>query len=136
MAIGAKVFLLVRLPAAANLATAAGRGRFGGLAAGIGIYFGIQHQDVDVFAHGKHMVQTAVADIVGPAVAADDPDGFFDQQIAICLQCPSAERLASPCSAASMAAGSKLLTVARMPVVLSLRGVSVPVLAWLLSGRR
>ncbi len=65
----------------ANLATAARGVDFAGLSAGVGIHLGIEHQDVDVAAAGQHVVQTAVADIIGPAVAADDPDGFLDQAV-------------------------------------------------------
>ena len=68
-----------RLAARGKLGHGAARGGFGGLAAGVGVDFGIQHQDVDVPAGGQDMVQTAVTDIVGPAVAADDPDRSSDQ---------------------------------------------------------
>ena len=65
----------------ANLATAAAWCGFAGLSACVGIHFGIEHQDVHVASGGQHMVETAVADIVGPAVAADDPDGFLDEAV-------------------------------------------------------
>jgi hypothetical protein len=55
-----------------------GRG-LGGLAAGVGIHLGIEHQDVDVVGQGQDVVEAAVADVVGPAVAADDPDRAADQ---------------------------------------------------------
>jgi hypothetical protein len=50
-----------------------------GLAAGVGIDLGIEHQDVDVVGQRQHVVEAAVADVVGPAVAADDPHRAADQ---------------------------------------------------------
>ncbi len=50
-----------------------GRG-LGGLAAGVGIDLGVEHQHVDVAPRGQHVVEPAVADVIGPAVAADEPD--------------------------------------------------------------
>jgi hypothetical protein len=43
------------------------------LTAGVGIDLGIEHQDVDVAVLGEDMVEPTGADVVGPAVAADDP---------------------------------------------------------------
>ena len=54
---------------------------FGGLAAGVGIYTGVDHQNIDIAAGREHMIQPAVADIIRPAVAADDPDALFHQHI-------------------------------------------------------
>jgi len=48
-------------------------GRLRSLAAGVGIDFGVQHQDVDVARLRQDMIKAARADVVGPAVAADDP---------------------------------------------------------------
>ena len=59
---------------------AAGR-RLGGLAAGVGVDLGVQHQDVDVAPRGQHVVEAAEADVVGPAVAADDPDALADEVV-------------------------------------------------------
>jgi hypothetical protein len=44
------------------------------LAAGVRIDLGIEHQDVDVATGRQHVVESAIADVVGPAVATDDPD--------------------------------------------------------------
>jgi hypothetical protein len=68
------------LPAAANLATAP-RGVALDLAAGVGVDLGVEHQDVDVRAGGQDVVEAAEADVVGPAVAADDPDALADQGV-------------------------------------------------------
>ena len=56
-------------------------GRLGALAAGVGVELGIHHQDVHVLAHGKHVVQAAEADVVGPAVAAVDPDRLLGEEV-------------------------------------------------------
>ncbi len=57
------------------------RRRLRRLAAGVGIDLGVEHQYVDVPTGGEHMVETAIADVVGPAVAAHDPDAATDQVI-------------------------------------------------------
>ena len=82
MAIMPRSFFLVRLPAAANFATAAGRRGLGGLSAGVGVHFGVHNEDVDVLAHGQHVIESAVTDVVSPAVAAEDPLALLDQQVA------------------------------------------------------
>ena len=77
----ARSFLATRLAAGGELGDRAARRGFGHLAAGVGIDLGVEHQDVDVAAGGQHVIQAAVADVVGPAVAADDPDALFDQRV-------------------------------------------------------
>ena len=52
-----------------------------GLAAGVGVDLRIEHQHLHVGAGSEHMVEATIADVVGPAVAADDPDGFLDEII-------------------------------------------------------
>ena len=49
------------------------RGRFRRLPAGIGVNLGIKHQNIHVFPARQHVIETAEADIVGPAVAAENP---------------------------------------------------------------
>ena len=77
----AQVFLGETLALGGKAGHSAARGGLGGLSAGVGIDFGIQHQQVDVAPGGEDVIETAVTDIVGPAVAADDPDGFLDQGV-------------------------------------------------------
>ena len=67
------------LPAAANLAIAPRCGRLRRLATGVGVDLGVEHEDVDVAARGQDVVEPAEADVVGPAVAADDPHALADQ---------------------------------------------------------
>ncbi len=54
-------------------------GSLGSLSAGVGVDLGVEHEDVDVFAGGEDMVDAAEADVVSPAVAAEDPDGLLGQ---------------------------------------------------------
>ena len=58
-------------------------GGLGGLAAGVGIHLGVKDHHVDVLAGGQDMVQTAEADIVGPAVAAEDPHGLLGEVLLV-----------------------------------------------------
>ena len=67
------------LAAGGELGHGAHGGGLGGLAAGVGVDLGVEHEDLHVGAGGEDVVETAVADVVGPAVAADGPDGFFNQ---------------------------------------------------------
>ncbi len=76
-----QILLGHRLAAGGELGHGAGRGGFGGLAAGVGVDFGVEDQQVDVLAGGDDMVEAAVADVIGPAVAADAPDRFLDQVV-------------------------------------------------------
>ena len=57
------------------------RGGFGSLTTGVGVYFSIQNQDIDVAVLRDNVVQTAVTDIVCPAVTADDPQGFVNEVV-------------------------------------------------------
>ena len=77
----AQVLLRGRLASGGELGHRAPGGRLGGLATGVGIDLGIQHQQVDVLARGQRMVQATEADVVGPAVAADDPDALAHQVV-------------------------------------------------------
>ena len=56
-------------------------GSLGSLTAGVGVNFGIEYEDVDVFAGSENMVNAAEADVVCPAVAAEDPNGLLGEVI-------------------------------------------------------
>ena len=75
----AKVFLLGLLAAGLELGNSTHRRGLGGLAAGVGVDLGVHQQDIHVLAHGEHVIQTAVADIVGPAVTAVHPHGLLGE---------------------------------------------------------
>ena len=77
----ARSFLPAGLPRGGEFGHRAARRGFGRLPAGVGVDFGIEHQHVDVPAGGQHVIEAAVADVVGPAVAAQDPDALLDQRI-------------------------------------------------------
>ena len=68
---------MVVLPEAANCATAPMLGRLGSLATGVGVNLGIEYHNVYILAGSEDVIQAAEADIVSPAVAAEDPDGLF-----------------------------------------------------------
>ena len=46
------------------------------LATGVGVDLGVEHEDVDVPARGQDVVEPAEADVVGPAVATEDPNAL------------------------------------------------------------
>ena len=70
-----------RFSACGEFRDRAARSRFRRLAAGVGINLGVEHQHVHVAAARQHVVEAAVADVVSPAVAADDPDALFHQHV-------------------------------------------------------
>ena len=80
---GAEILFLDCLAGRRELGNGAGRGGFGGLAAGVGIDLGIEHHDVDILTRRQDMVHTAEADVVSPAVAAEHPEGFFHQHVGV-----------------------------------------------------
>ena len=51
------------------------------LPAGVGVDLGVQDEHVDVAPGGQHVVEPARADVVGPAVAADDPHAAPQQVV-------------------------------------------------------
>ncbi len=106
----AQVLLAHGLAAGGELGHGRPRGRLRRLAAGVRVDLGIEHQDVDVAARGQDVVEAAEADVVGPAVAADDPDAPPDQGVghaqeqlriggpdraSFCLRMPTRPRWAS-----------------------------------------
>jgi hypothetical protein len=64
-----------------ELCRGAERRRFRGLPASIGVHLGVEHENVDVVPGGKHVVEAAVADIVGPTVDADDLHGTPHEEV-------------------------------------------------------
>ena len=68
------------LAAGGELRDRAARRRLRRLAAGVRVDLGVEHEDVDVAARREHVVEAAEADVVGPAVAADDPDALADER--------------------------------------------------------
>src|SRR5699024_7778930 len=71
--------LLGLLTGGCELSNLADIGSLGSLSTGVGVNFGIEDEDVDVLVGSQHMVYAAEADVVCPAVAAEDPDGLLGQ---------------------------------------------------------
>ena len=59
------------------------RRSLGGLSAGVGVHLGIHHEYVDVLTGGHYVIQAAVADVIGPAVAAEEPNHLFAQLVLV-----------------------------------------------------
>jgi hypothetical protein len=73
--------LPVRLPAGREARDGAARRRLRRLAAGVRVDLGVEHEHVDVLVGRQDVIEAAVADVVGPAVAADDPHGLLHQVV-------------------------------------------------------
>ena len=71
----------VLLPATGELGRRAERRGLRLLPAGVRVDLGVEHQDVHVAAERHHVVQTAEADVVGPAVTAHEPDALAHQVV-------------------------------------------------------
>ena len=57
------------------------RCRLGCLSARIGVDFGVEDEQVYILARSDDVVQSAVTDVISPAVAADDPDRLCNQVV-------------------------------------------------------
>jgi hypothetical protein len=84
----AQVLLGGLLAAGGELGHRPPRGCLGRLAAGVGVDLGVEHQQIDVLAGGEHGVHPTRADVIGPAVAAHDPQAAADQLVGQALQLP------------------------------------------------
>ena len=56
------------------------------VAYGVRVNLGIEHQDIDVSPGGEDVIDAAVADVVGPAIAADRPHTLANQVIRQALE--------------------------------------------------
>ena len=88
-----EIFLAAALSAGGEFRDRAARRRFRRLAAGVRVDLGVEHEDVDVAARGQHVIQSAVADVVRPSVAADNPDAAAHQVFGQCSQPPRLRRV-------------------------------------------
>ena len=75
----AEVLLGGPLAGGRELRHGAARRRLRGLATGVRVDLGVEDEDVDVPTGREDLVDTSEADVVGPAVAADDPDALAHQ---------------------------------------------------------
>src|ERR1019366_2363958 len=77
----AEIFFASGFAAGGELGDCGARRGLGLLPAGVGVDLGVEHEQVDVFAAGDDVIQAAIADVISPAVATDDPDTLFDQHV-------------------------------------------------------
>jgi len=82
----AQILLGSLFAAVSELGGGTHRRGLGGLSAGVGVHLGIHHKDVDVLAGGHDVIQSAIADVVGPAVAAEKPYHLLAQLILVLQQ--------------------------------------------------
>ena len=76
-----EVFFAARFTAGSEFSDSATACGLRGLTASIGVDFGIEDEDIDVTTEGEDVIEAAVTDIVGPAIAAHDPEGAFEEGI-------------------------------------------------------
>ncbi len=76
-----KIFLAGLLAPGGELGDRAAGSGFRHLAASVGVGFGVEDEDFDVFAGAEDVVEPAEADVVGPAVSADQPDTLAGERI-------------------------------------------------------
>ncbi len=76
-----KILLAIGLPSRSELRDSATRCRLGHLTAGVGVRLGIEHQHLHVLARAKHMVQSAKANVIRPAIATHQPDALAHQRV-------------------------------------------------------
>ncbi len=117
-----EVLLRGRLAGRGELRDGAARRRLRRLAAGVRVDLGVEHEDVDVAPGREHVVEAAEADVVGPAVAADDPDALADEGVGERLEAPRgrecpcrARRSAQRADAVALGGDSRLDRVRRAP---------------------
>ena len=78
-----QILFLGSLTGSSELSDGTNRSSLGGLSAGVGVNLGVEHQNVHVLTGSDDVIQTAEADIISPAVAAEDPHGFLRQEVLV-----------------------------------------------------
>ena len=81
-----EVLLGFFLTGSGELVDGTGLGGLGSLTTGVGVNLSVEDEDVDVGFVGKDVIESAIADIEGPAVTTDDPDGFVDEIAVVVLE--------------------------------------------------
>src|SRR5690606_23846167 len=61
-------------------------GRLGALTTSVGVDFGIQNEHIDIVTGSQNVIQTAVTNVISPAVTTHDPNTLFDQVIRNSIQ--------------------------------------------------
>ena len=77
----ARSFLAFVLAAGGKLGDRAARRGLRHLPAGVGVHLGVEQQHINVLAGAEHVIEAAEADVVGPAIAAEDPDALAHQRV-------------------------------------------------------
>ena len=78
-----EALLLDVLAGCCELRDLAETGCLRGLAARVGVDLGVEDEDVDVLLAGDDVIEAAVADVVGPAVAAEDPEALLGEEVPV-----------------------------------------------------
>ena len=76
----AEILFRASLAGRRKLGHSRARRRLRGLSTGIRIDLGVEHQDVDVAPGREHVIEAAIADVVRPAVATDNPHALADER--------------------------------------------------------
>ena len=82
-----QALLLDVLAGSCKLSNLADIGRLRSLTAGVGVNLGIENEDVHVVTGSNHVVKATVTNVVGPAVATEDPEGFLRQEFLVLDDC-------------------------------------------------
>ena len=91
-----EVLLVGSFAVRSKLRRRAQRCGFGRLAPGVGVDLGVEDQNVEVVTERQDVIETAVADIEGPAVAAEQPDALAHQVVGDRLETARFEGLDGP----------------------------------------
>src|SRR5262245_54687902 len=82
----AEILFADRFSAGCKLGSRSQRSRLRLLTSGVGVDLGIEDEHVDVAPSRQDMVEPAVANIVGPAVATDQPNTLLHEVIGQALE--------------------------------------------------
>ena len=126
----ARSFFFDSLTGSRELRNSADRSGLGSLSAGVGVNLGIEDQDVDILAGSDDVVQAAEADVVCPAVAAEDPHGLLGEVILIL------QDLGLPVSAAGKLSRAVIISLGCRTVFSAVSHGLKPLLSWLPSALR
>ncbi len=106
-----QILVLDLLTSCCELSHSTQRSSLGSLTAGVGVNLGIEYQDVYILAGSDNVIQTAEADIVSPAVAAEDPDALLSQEFLILQDSLAVRAVRMLSSSATRALVAALLAV-------------------------
>ena len=76
-----QIFARCAFSGGGELRDRAKRRRFGGLSTSVGVDLGVENEYVDVASRRQHVIESAVADVIGPSIAAHQPDAAADKMV-------------------------------------------------------